>query len=30
MTGGTILADSHRGGDAVALNIKHRETERLA
>ena len=30
MTGGTIPADFHRGGDAVALNSKDRETERLA
>jgi antitoxin VapB len=27
---GTILVDFHHGGDAVAWNIKDRETERLA
>jgi antitoxin VapB len=27
---GTILVDFHRRGDAVALNIKDRETEQLA
>src|SRR5437879_12811085 len=27
---GTILVDFHHGGAAVALNIKDRETERLA
>jgi len=24
------MVDFHHGGDAVALNIKHRETEQLA